>query len=330
MWGKTKQGACYGHTEKLGYHPLLAIRADTAEIVGARLRAGSSQRGVTHFAAETIRRVRRAGSGGPVTVRADAGFCSYQMFEMLESLDVGWSVTVPKWPNVRRAIAGIDEDDWETIAYPPDGTAQVAETTMWITHRTRRTLRKELRLVVRRARLLDSRQQQLWPNRRHHAFVTNPDPTTAEADQHHHPDGDTPSDPGFSLAETDQHTSEDTSLVETDAYHRRHAVCELAIRDLKHSAGLAHLPSGKFGANAAWLLCAALAHNLYRWIGLLANTSSRGRLTMGQTIRNRLFSISGRLVNHSGRHLLRLPARWPWAQVYLTTLHNLRNLPQLC
>ena len=60
--GKTKQGAAYGYTKELGYHPLLAFRADTGEVVGARLRAGASQRGVVHFVGETVRRVRRAGA----------------------------------------------------------------------------------------------------------------------------------------------------------------------------------------------------------------------------------------------------------------------------
>ena len=72
-----------------------------------------------------------------------------------------------------------------------------------------------------------------------------------------------------------------------------------------------------------------LTHNLYRWTGLLGDTSPQ-KLTVGQTVRTRLFNIPGRLVNHSGRHLLRLPARWPWAHSYLTTLANLRSLPQLC
>ena len=71
--GKTKQGAAYGYTKELCYHPLLAFRADTGEVVGARLREGSSQRGVVHFAKETIGRVRRAGARGPVSVRADRG-----------------------------------------------------------------------------------------------------------------------------------------------------------------------------------------------------------------------------------------------------------------
>ena len=119
-------------------------------------------------------------------------------------------------------------------------------------------------------------------------------------------------------------------MVEADRYHRSHATCELAIRDLKGSGGLTHLPSGRFCANAAWLLCAALAHNIYRWTSLLGRTSPPEQLTVAQTIRSRLFGLPGRIVNHSGRHILRLPARWPWAATYLTTLGNLRALPQLC
>ena len=107
-------------------------------------------------------------------------------------------------------------------------------------------------------------------------------------------------------------------------------MCELAIRDLKGSGGLAHLPSGSFTANAAWLLCAALAHNLYRQIAILGQTQPSAQLVCGRTIRTRLFGVPRRLVNHSGRPILRLPAQSPWAKTYQTTLANLRGLPQLC
>ena len=88
--------------------------------------------------------------------------------------------------------------------------------------------------------------------------------------------------------------------------------------------------SGARRSNAAWLLCAALAHNLYRQIAILGQTQPSARLVYGRTIRTRLFGVPGRLVNHSGQPVLRLAARWPWAKTYLTTLANLRGLPQLC
>ena len=303
--GKAKAGAAYGYTNVLGYHPLVATRADTGEIVAVRLRGGASQGGVVNFAREVIGRVRRAGASGQITIRADSGFWSYEMFKTLEGLGVGWSITTPLYNNVRQAIAGIGEDNWTRIDYPEGGIAQIAETTIWATHRTRRTERLKLRLVIRRTRLTGRPQRQLWPDWRYHTFVTNLEHPTTDTDT-------------------------DTDTGEADRYHRQHAVCELAIRDLKGSGGLAHLPSGRFAANAAWLACAALAHNLYRWIGLLGRTQPRGQLVCGSTIRTRLFGIPGRIVNHSGRHVLRLPARWPWARTYQTTLANLRALPLLC
>ncbi len=311
--GKDKAGASYGYTNVLGYHPLVATRAETGEVVGARLRGGASQRGMVHFAREVIGRVRRAGARGRVTIRADSGFWSYEMFDTLNRAGVGWSITIPQYSNVRKAIAAIDEDAWTPINYPHNGIAQVTETVVWATHRTRRTERMKLRLVVRRTRLIGP-QAQLWPDWRYHTFVTNLDQPVVEADQHHHTDTDHSRPPA----------------VEADRYHRAHATCELAIRDLKGSAGLSHLPSGKFNANAAWLICAALAHNIYRWIGLLGRTQPREQLVYGSTIRTRLFGLPGRVLNHSGRHILRLPAKWPWARTYQTTLRNLRSLLQLC
>ncbi|MCY4370995.1 MAG: transposase [bacterium] len=82
-------GPLFGYTKELGYHPLLAFRADTGEVVGARLRAGASQRGVVHFAKETVGRIRRAGARGPLSVRADSGFWSYPMLAALDHLGAG-------------------------------------------------------------------------------------------------------------------------------------------------------------------------------------------------------------------------------------------------
>ncbi len=338
--GKAKGGAAYGYTGKLGYHPLLAFWAGAGEVVGARLREGASQRGVAHFAKETISRVRRAGAAGPINVRADSGFWSYAMLAALDQLRVGWSITVRLTANVKAAISAIDEEAWGTIDYPRGGEAQVAETVLAMTNSKKPSQKRRVRLVVRRTRLTGP-QAELWPNWRCHAFVTNLNTSTTHTDRHHHTaentDTHTAENTDTHTAEnTDTHTGENTDsdssrrLVEADRYHRSHAVCELAIRDLKEAAGLAHLPSGMFNANAAWLLCAALAHNLYRQTAILGETRPAGRLIRGRTIRTRLFGVPGRLVNHSGRPTLRLPARWPWARTYLTALTNLRALPQLC
>ena len=326
--GKAKGGAAYGYTGVLGYHPLVAFRADTGEVVGARLREGGSQRGVVHFAEETIRRARRAGARGPIRVRADSGFWSYAMVAALDQLGLRWSITVRQTAKVRAAIAAIDDQAWTAIDYPEGGEAQVAETDLEMTNSAKRSQRRKVRLVVRRTRLTGP-QAELWDNWRHHAFVTNLDASPTDTDRHHTGEDHTHTEESTDT-ETGTGTDASRRLVETDRYHRSHAVCELAIRDLKGSGGLAHLPSGSFTANAAWLLCAALAHNLYRQIAILGQTQPSAQLVCGRTIRTRLFGVPGRLVNHSGRRLLRLPAQSPWAKTYQTTLANLRGLPQLC
>jgi hypothetical protein len=117
--------------------------------------------------------------------------------------------------------------------------------------------------------------------------------------------------------------------VTVDRFHRHHAVVELAIRDLKEGAGLEHCPSGQFCANAAWLCCAVLAHNLIRWTVYLGDVHPDDQLTVARTIRTRLIALPGRIVNRSGHPTLRLPTRWPWAHQFLTALTRLRAIPLL-
>lgn len=293
--GHLKGGAAYGYTRQLGYHPLLATWAATGDVLHARMRKGSAntQRGAKRFVEELVARVRRNGAGGPLTVRADSGFYAWDTIDTLTRLEVTWSVTVNINASIRTAIDAISDNAWIDIVYPDGGRAQVAET-VYVTggYHSQRPHR-EVRLVVRRTRLTDPAQLKLWPDWRHHAFVTNTDLPTVAADE----------------------------------FHRDHATVELAIRDLKAGAGLEHCPSGKFNANAAWLACAVLAHNLVRWTARLGNTHPVGQLTVANTIRHRLFSIPGRLVNRSGQPTLRLPTRWPWATTFTTALTAIRSLP---
>jgi len=102
------------------------------------------------------------------------------------------------------------------------------------------------------------------------------------------------------------------TAVTLDADHRRHAVCEPAIRDLKACAGLAHLPSGVFTANAAWLLAATLAHNLLRWTATLG-LGVRDQLVVAETLRRTLLALPRRLTRSARRWTLHLPTSWPWA-----------------
>jgi hypothetical protein len=103
-------------------------------------------------------------------------------------------------------------------------------------------------------------------------------------------------------------------------------VCELAIRDLKAGSGLAHLPSGQFNANAAWLLAATLAHNLLRWTATLG-LGVRQQQTVAKTIRRTLLMLPGRLTRSARRWRLHLPAGWPWAHTFQMALARLRCIP---
>ena len=293
--GKHKQGAAYGYTKVLGYHPLVAVWANTGEVLHARLRKGSSRRGHKRFCEELVARVRRSGAAGQLVLRADAGFFSWALIDTLARLSVAWSITVTINPQVRAAIDAIDESAWVSIEYPDGGDAQVGETTYVSGGGKTKRKERRVRLVVRRTRLADPLQRELWPNWRHHAFITDLE----------------------------------TPLVEMDRFHHAHAAVELAIRDLKEGAGLEHCPSGHFFANAAWLASAVLAHNLTRWTARLGGVHPSHELTVARTVRTRIVALPGRLVNRSGRQVLRLPERWPWANTVLAALDRLRSLPML-
>jgi hypothetical protein len=279
--GYDKQGASFGYTHKRGYHPILATRAETGEVLHIRARKGSANtaRGALRFVEELIPRVARAGATGPKLLRADSGFWNKKIMTRLQAAGWTYSIGVRQQKHIKTAITTIPETDWQALPdYPDDGEAQIAQTML-----------AGQRLIVRRTRLIGA-QAELWPDWRYFAFLTN----------------------------------RTEPLVVVEAEHRQHAVVELAIRDLKDQA-LAHFPSGKFYANAAWTVIAALAHNLLRWTHLigLPNTTMRA----ARTLRRRLLTIPGRLTRSGRRSTLRMPARWPWAHEFLATLKRLRALP---
>jgi hypothetical protein len=161
--GRLKQGAAYGYTRLLGYHPILATRADTREVLHIRLRKGSAntQKGMLRFCQELIARIERAGASGEKLLRADSGFWNTKVFEYLAKMGWQYSIGVRMIKTVAAAVAAIDENAWQRIDYPKEGEAQIAE-----------TVYGGRRLIVRRTRLLGP-QAELWPDWRHFAFLTN-------------------------------------------------------------------------------------------------------------------------------------------------------------
>ncbi|GAC1663347.1 MAG: IS1380-like element ISMsm10 family transposase [Candidatus Dormibacteraceae bacterium] len=162
--GYQKQGASFGYTKKRGYHPLLASRAGTGEVLHIRLRKGkaNSSRGVLRFTEELIARVARAGAAGEKLLRADSAFWNNTLMSRLQNAGWSYSISIRCQKGVVERIAQIPEDAWQTLLdYPKDGEAQIAETTL-----------AGKRMIVRRTRLLGA-QAELWPDWRHFPFLTN-------------------------------------------------------------------------------------------------------------------------------------------------------------
>ena len=283
VFGADKQGAGYGYTHTRGYHPIVATRAGTGEVLHIRARKGSANtsRGALRFVEELIPRVTRAGATGSKLLRADSGFWNHKIMARLQSAGWLYSIGVRQQKHIKAAITAIPEQDWQTLAdYPEGGEAQIAQTMLG-----------RQRLIVRRTRLVGA-QAELWPDWRHFAFFTN--------------------------------RTDVIELVESE--HRQHAAVELAIRDLKDQA-LAHFPSGKFTANAAWTVIAALAHNLLRWTTLIGLPDTI--IPTARTLRRRLLTVPGRITRTARTVTLRMPARWPWEHDFLAALDRLRTVTPL-
>jgi hypothetical protein len=178
-FGPKKQGAAFGYTRVRGYHPILATRADTGEVLHIRLRKGSANtsRGFARFVDELLARVERAGAAGPRLLRADSGFWNKQTFKRLDRAGWQFSIGVRLQPAVRSAIEAIPENAWIDLPdYPKTSIAQIAETSLG-----------GRRLVVRRVRTLD-RQGELLPSWELFPFITNRTdaPMVVEAEHRQH------------------------------------------------------------------------------------------------------------------------------------------------
>ena len=306
-YGYAKQGAGYGYSKVKGINALIATIStpDTAPVIAAtRLRRGSvkSANGAARLVADALATARRAGAAGLVVLRADSAYYGHDVIAAARRGGARFSVTARMDRAVRRAIEGISDHAWTPIRYPHAifdaeeqrwiSDAEVAETTFTAFTSRRKAEHITARLIVRRVKRLNPKavpagQGELFSTWRHHAVFT-----------------DTP-----------------LTLLQAETDHRQHAVVEQVIADLK-SGALAHLPSGKFGANAAWLVLAAIAFNLTRAAGTLAS-QFHARAT-GTTIRRQLITVPARIAPSARRLQLHLPAAWPWAADWrdlFTALH---------
>ena len=307
VFGRAKQGAAFGHTKIQGKSVLvrglnaLAATVSTPTcapvITGTRLRGGNanSARGAAWFVAEQIATARAAGASGLLVVRGDSAFYSAKTVHACLRQDAFFSFTTTMDPAIKAAVAAIDDDAWSGIKYPQAvfdeqaggwvSNAEVAEVEYTAFASSKKTA-VTARLIVRRVRRLDPEAQQaLFPLYRYHAVFTN-SPFT---------------------------------MLQAESQHRDHAIIEQVFADL-NDGPLAHLPSGDFAANAAWLTLAALTHNLLRAAGCLASTfHAKAR---GSTLRRQLIWVPALTSLHSRGHLdLHLPANWRWESAWTTLFH---------
>jgi hypothetical protein len=298
--GYAKQGSGYGYSGVRGLNALLATVTTAGcapVIVAQRLRKGScgSPRGAKRLLADALKTVRKLPSGADTSrplVRADSAFYGAHTIGAAVRGGADVSVTVRLDPKVKKAIAAIGDDAWTTIEYTDAVLDEATET--WVSRAevaevpftafsTKKTdQRVPGRLVVRRIPDLNPKkatgQDALFDTWRFHAFFTTTDPA-------------------------------DLDTVAADKTHRGHAIIEQVHADLKNSA-LAHLPSGKFTANAAWLVLAVIAFNLTRAAATIAGPDLAKATTA--TIRRKLITVPARVASSARRIVLHLPQAWPW------------------
>jgi Transposase DDE domain group 1 len=305
-YGYAKQGAGYGYTGVKGLNALLATVSSTSAapvIVASRLRKGSanSARGAARLVTDAIKTSRRCGVDGLLVLRTDSAYYGHQVVAAARRHGARFSITARQDRAVRRAIASIPDDAWTTIRYPKAlfdeqlglwvSDAEVAEVPFTAFTSKPKARQVTARLIVRRVRDANpdhvhvNAQGELFPVWRHHTVFT-----------------DSP-----------------LPMLEAEADHRRHAIVEQVIADLKNGP-LAHLPSGRFAANSAWLVLAGIAFNLTRAVGALTSLTHAKATTA--TIRAQLINIAARVATSARCTTLHLPAAWPWAPRLAAAVHR--------
>ncbi len=312
--GHAKQGSGYGYSGVRGLNALIATastRGSAPIIVAQRLRKGScgSPRGAARLVTDALKtrdRLPTSHANKPL-LRADSAFYGAATIHAAIRGGADVSITVRQDPQVRRAIAAIDDDAWTPIEYTDAvfdeqaqtwvSRAEVAEIEYTAFTSKKKTKQVTGRLIVRRIPDLNpgtkEGQSTLFDTWRFHAFFTTTDPTVADT-------------------------------VTADKTHRHHAVIEQVHADLKASA-LAHLPSGVFTANAAWLVLAVIAFNLTRAAATLSGPAMAKATTA--TIRRTLITVPARVATSARRITLHLPRAWPWETTWTTLFDRVSDPP---
>jgi hypothetical protein len=309
--GYQKQGSGYGYSGVRGINALLATVKTSVSapvIIAQRLRRGAcgSPRGAARLIRDALAAIKRLHglNNARVLFRADAAYYGFASVNAAIKAGAAVSVTARMDPAIKRAIATIPEDAWEAIEYTDAiydeasrtwiSNAEVAEVPFTAFSSRKKSEHIVGRLVVRRIPELNKKDLDhptLFDTHRFHAFFTTSDLATVTADK----------------------------------THRGHAIIEQVNADLKNSA-LAHLPSGVFTANAAWLVLAVIAFNLTRAAATIAGAGMAKATTA--TIRRKLVSVPARIASSARRITLHLPDQWPWESAWAVLFGQTYGPPQ--
>jgi hypothetical protein len=312
VYGRTKQGAEYGRFKGIRtLHPLLATICTPNSrpvIATVRMRRGKAadSRGAPKFVSEALATAREAGCTGMRILRADSQFYNARVIAACGRAGAHFSITTGMNPSIKRAVHAIPDTAWQQITYPtsvPDpetgeliSDAEVAEIPQYTAFASLgKADRVTARLIVRRVRDLAKpaavgEQGELFPVWRYHPFFTDQPAATLQAERE----------------------------------HRHHAVVEQVIADTKAGA-LAHLPSGHFHANSAWLTLWAMTYNLLRAAGSLTSPFHTKATTA--TLRSHLVQVPARIARSARRITLHLPHNWPWQHAWTHLFDTVHDPP---
>ena len=306
-FGYHKQGAGRGYTGVKGLNALIATISTPIAvpvIAAVRLRKGStaSPKGAHRLVADALVTAQRAGACGLRVLRADSAFYNQQVIAAAGRHRSRFSITARQDSAVCKAIAGIEDSAWTPIKYTNAvfdedqqrwiSDAEVAEVPYTAFRSKPEAQQVTARLIVRRIPDLNpAHQHGLFTVHRYHAVFTN----------------------------------SPLPMLAAEKAHRAHAIIEQVIADLKDSA-LAHLPSGQFWANSAWLVCASMAFNLTRAAGTAASAFHAKART--GTIRTQLITVPARLARSARRLVLHLPTGWPWQHAWTQLADAARHGPR--
>lgn len=299
VYGNQKEGADFTYKGGFGYHPLVVSLAQTQECLRIVNRPGNvvsadgadaALESVVPLLKERFRRV---------VVRGDSAFAQQPIYDLCERHGLGFAMVSPCHRNFAGLADAIPERAWKSFRAHPDhgrtpkskrrrrgrnlrrrrarerGKRDLKLQRQWVAEIDYTPARSETtyRLIVRRQRIEETKQGQLFDLWRYRYVITNL-PRSVSADE-----------------------------VMRLTYERCDQ--ENVIEQLQHGVAAMRMPTGGFLANWAYLVCARIAHNMKAWLAMLALPNEVMRWEW-KRFRKAYVFVAARVVKTGRQILLRL------------------------